>query len=191
MIRSLALSFVLFSIVACTGPQPEEIGPTISQNPPIRFAVVEVVLENEVSVSTEQEYFARRRNERLIERTEEFLNQRFEAAGGVGWARILINEATLDEIPQETTGGVQGTFTRESDRIIDAKLGVRVAIMDEFGVEQAFADARVERQRGVLQRTSVVTREAEVDRVIADLLKQLDDALTRAVDENLNQFRAS
>lgn len=189
MSRILPVLFTALLLAACAGRTPPERRHE-SARAPLLLTVEEVQFENRSAEPRDGTFIDRRRSRELAERARSFLQERLQAAGGPGVARVVVERAELVERKSEKTGGVLGVFVREPDRILDGTLAVRVSVEDWGGVERAFARAEVARRRPVLEYTDVASVDAEAERLIEDLLAQLDEALQKSVEENLAAFLA-
>ena len=185
--RARFLPFLLLLLSACSGtvrtPPPPE-----PPAQPIALAVGRVEIEARGRLPEAATFIDRRRSQELAEKAKGYLRRRVRAAGGPGYARLLLSEASLLERRRPTTGGISGWFLREADRVLEATLAARISIHDADGFERAFAEARVTRHRPVLEATSVVERDAIAGRLSRDLLLDLEAALRRAIEENLAPY---
>lgn len=188
--KSFLAVLVVLAATACTGPQIREPADVTSAKPPLVFALAERRVENESSPPAGGGFRDRRHSERLVEATTAFLEDRLEATGGLGWLEVTIEEARIIEEELEVEGGIRAVFVREPDRLLDAMIRVRIAVMGADGLEQSFAQAEVQRKRPILRNTSVITIDAEAERLIGDIVGQLDDVLTQAVRQHLNAHLA-
>lgn len=132
----------------------------------------------------------RRYSARLVDSTQNFLKSRIRAGGGDGWAMVTVTNATIVERALETTEGIKGLLIKEADAEFVADLAVRVAVMDGLGLERAFVEAKVGRTRQLSEDLDVLGRTAVAEDLIDDLLRQLDDQLTLAVDTELADYKS-
>lgn len=183
--KPLLALLVLVGLVACGTTEVRQPANVISTKPPMVFTVSEINFEEPIVPETGTGFRDRMRSERLADATLVFLEDRLQLAGGTGWLQVVIEQASMVEEEIETPTGVRATLTREPDRVLDAQLSVRVAVMGADGLEQAFTEAEVQRRRPVLRNSSVMARDAEAERLIGDLIGQLDDELTQAAQQFL------
>ncbi len=183
--KPLLALLMLAGLVACGTTEVRQPADVISTKPPLVFSVSEITFEEPLVPETGTGFRDRMRSERLADATLAFLTERLQIAGGSGWLQVVIEQARLVEEEIEAPTGVRATLTREPDRVLDALLSVRVAVMGADGLEQAFTEAEVQRRRPVLRNTSVMARDAEAERLIGDLISQLDDELTQAAQQFL------
>ncbi|MCB2053230.1 MAG: hypothetical protein KDE35_03180 [Geminicoccaceae bacterium] len=183
-------AFAALLLAGCTST--EEIVPAVTTSPraPLAMAVSEVEIEAAAAPVYEGDFKDKRRSERLVEATKEFLERRLLAAGGSGLLRATIVQAKLVERPRETKGGIAGVLTRESESTLDGEVGVRLTVIDGSGLEQVAAEVKIGRNRAVPPGLDVIEHDAFAEEFISDLLRQLDDKLTAAVDEDLASFKA-
>ena len=101
---------------------------------------------------------------------------------------MTIDEARVLEQALEVQGTAREAIARTPDRVLDALIRVRLAVMGADGLEESFVEAEVQRRRPILRNTSVMARDAEANRLIGDLLLQFDDELTAAVRQHLSAY---
>jgi hypothetical protein len=178
------------ALSACTPtPDPGPLNPAVG--PVIGLAVERLDVESPPAVAPVGGTFIdQRRSKELRAAGDAFLRSRLQAAGGSEWAKAVVEEASLVEASLPVAGGFLGTFKREPAYELRGALGARVAIVDGLGVETAFASARVERRRTVLERTSVMERDREAQVLTRSLLDDLSKSLQQSIDENLPGYRA-
>jgi hypothetical protein len=186
--KSLLAAFALLVLAACSGPQVREPVEVTSTKPPLVFAVAELSIENMSPMPAEIDFRERQWTERLGAATEQFLRGRLETTSGIGWLQVTIDQARLIEDALPVATGVRATLAREPDRVLDALVKVRLSVMGADGLEQSFVEAEVQRRRPILRNTSVMARDAEAERLIGDLMVQLDDELTQAARQHLNAY---
>lgn len=189
--RVLAFTPVmLVGLAACGGPDVSSFQPR-TELPPMMLTVGEVEVDAAYPPLAEANFIDERRTRRLAEVTAQQLRQRITASGGVGRARVTLDRASITErVLSDRSGGVTGFVTREPTYDMAGDLAVRITILDSAGIEQAVAKAGVGRSRTVRAGTSVIDRDAEAQRLMGDLLAQLDDALPKAMRDNLGGWIA-
>ena len=186
--KTLFAALVVLVLVACTGPELRQPIATTSAKPPLSFAVAELAVEDASSLPPATGFRDRMRSDWLVEATKEFLDERLLTGIGTGWLQVTIDEARVFEQELELAGTAREAIARTPDRVLDALVRVRIAVMGADGLEQSFVQAEVQRRRPILRNTSVMARDAEANRLIGDLLVQFDDELTAAVQQHLNAY---
>lgn len=184
-----AVMLALF-VAGCTGAADISEPVTTSTRAPIGLAVNELRIVSEAPEPPTGTFKDKRNSARLVDSTRDFLGNRVRAGGGEGWAQMTITQAEIIERPLATTAGLKGLLLQEADAEFDADLGVRIAVMDGQGLERAFVEAKVGRTRPLSESLDVLGRTAEAEILIGDLLRQLDDQLTQAVDAELGEFKS-
>jgi hypothetical protein len=184
---ALGLATVLL-IAACTGPEIREPVEVTSAKPPLIFTVAEAVITDTSQLPETATFRDRQWSERLSDATEAFLLDRLQTGSGQGWLQVTIEQASLVEADLPTASGIGAALRREPDRVLEAQLAVRIAVMGPDGLEQVYADTEVSRRRPILRNTSVMARDAEAQRLIGDFLEQFDDALTQNARQNLGAW---
>jgi hypothetical protein len=175
---------------ACTRT-PEQPPLRFDQVPPIRLAVASFTTEERME-PVAMGFIDRRRSDELINVTREYLSARIEAAGGFDQARGIIEEATIIERPVPVSGGLASRLKPLGPASeLQGALAVRVAIVDEFGIDKGYARARYELKRGVPATASVLERDRLAKLLAHDLVHAIDRALSQSITENLAGYGAS
>ena len=186
--NALAGACLLLPLAACTPSRPLRPAVTAPSREPFRFRVEAIDVTVSRDAGAADDFIDLGRGERLAIAATAFLSAYLDAAGGPGRGRATIETATMATLPLPTAGGVRGLLVREPDRLFKGTLKVRLSILDPSGQETAWTEAKVERTRPVLARTAALARDAEAEEVIDALLRQLDDALAKAIGENLGAY---
>ncbi len=179
----------LFLVLAACGPrEPAPTSPYASSSAPLQFTSAIAEFSDLSTLPEDATFIDRRRSEELATQAIALLERRLLPTGGVGVLRIEILEASVIEREREVQGGFRGFFTREAKGEIDTNLRVRVAVIDERGLEADFAEAHVQRIRPILEGTGAIGEEADAQNAINGLLGQLDMTIDKAVRENLQRY---
>lgn len=175
-------------LVACSGPELRQPVEVTSAKPPLAFDLAEIEIEDATAPPADAGFRDRMRSEWLVAATTTFLDDRLSTGSGAGWLQVTIDEARLLEQALEIEGTAREAIARTPDRVLDALIRVRLAVMGPDGLEQSFVEAEVQRRRPILRNTSVMARDAEANRLIGDLMLQFDDELTAAIRQHLNAY---
>lgn len=186
--KSLFSALVVLLLVACSGPELRQPIDAVSAKPPLAFTLAELAVEDTSTLPAEAGFRDRMRSEALVEATKTFLDDRLSTGSGTGWLQVTIDEARVLEQALEVQGTAREAIARTPDRVLDALIRVRLAVMGPDGLEQSFVEAEVQRRRPILRNTSVMARDAEANRLIGDLLLQFDDELTAAIQQHLSAY---
>lgn len=186
--KSLFSTLVVLVLVACSGPELRQPIEAVSVKPPLVFTLAELAVEDTSTLPAEAGFRDRMRSEALVEATKTFLDDRLSTGSGTGWLQVTIDEARVLEQALAVEGTAREAITRTPERVLDALIRVRLAVMGADGLEQSFVQAEVQRRRPILRNTSVMAVDAEANRLIGDLLVQFDDELTAAVQQHLSAY---
>ena len=186
--KSLFSTLVVLVLVACSGPELRQPIEAVSVKPPLVFTLAELAVEDTSTLPAEAGFRDRMRSEALVEATKTFLDDRLSTGSGAGWLQVTIDEARVLEQALAVEGTAREAITRTPERVLDALIRVRLAVMGADGLEQSFVQAEVQRRRPILRNTSVMAVDAEANRLIGDLLVQFDDELTAAVQQHLSAY---
>ncbi len=185
----LCALLLLWTLAACSSVPAEDPKPYRSSRPPLVLAVDQVEVANQSRVPFDTSFIDKRRSRELADTAAAFLRSRIQAGGGPGAARVVIERATLIERPRKKKeSGLAGLFVRESDRILEGDLAVRVSVVDPEGFERAFARAEVRRLKPVIEGSSVIQRDRLARQLMRDLMAQIDNALQEAIEQNLAAY---
>ena len=184
--RARGAAAALFaSLAACT--------PTNTTNPPafdaaaypaIHLAVESVEVASAAQYPAGMGFIARRRSEQLAQDAQAFLRARLVAAGGDEFARATVEEASLVEQARPTNEGSIASAT-ELDWEIVGVLALKVVIVDELGIEQSFANSRVEIKRNISEHTSVEAKETFAQQNMNYLIAASSTELQTSIKQNI------
>lgn len=177
-------------LAGCTRT-PEQPPLRFDQVPPLRLAVASFTTEERME-PVAMGFIDRRRSDQLINVTREYLSAKIEAAGGLDQGRGIVEEATIIERPLPTSGGLASRLNPLGPGLeMLGTLAVRVAVVDEFGIDKGFARARYELKRSIRAGASVIERDRLATVLAQDLVKAIDEGLTQSVAQNLGGYNAS
>lgn len=183
-LAALLLGLVgLLVLGACTTPPPEAAFPqiTFAHKAPIKLAVGEVVVERAYSSPG-----APPNVEHLFQvppgaAAERWARDRLVAAGTGGRARYVVKEASVVEVPLETSGGIKGLVTTEQSERYDARLAVEIELVAEGGRTEGTATARAERSISVPEDATLTEREQAWFRMVETMMTELDAQLEQTI----------
>lgn len=163
--------------------------PNYAAQPSVTLAVGNVQVVDQRPQPAQTNFIDERRGNELTDETKRWLAVRVRAGGGGGSAKAIIEQASVTErlIPDRSSG-VFAWMGNAPTYALDGNLAVRIVILDESGQERASASAHVGRTRSVGQRASVVERDNEARRLMADLIQDIEPNLKQAIAQNLGQF---
>lgn len=177
-------------LAACGGTSRAPL-PDLPAGPGLQLMVSELRIDDTYPPLPAANFIDERRTGELAQATRRLVQARLQPVGGVDPARASFTEVSLTErLHEERTGGAAGLITREPTYELEARVNVRISILDGAGNELAWARAGVGRSRLLRAGTSVLERDNAARSLIGDLMGQLDTALTQSVRENLATYLA-
>lgn len=115
--------------------------------------------------------------------TVRWAQDRLRPMGRTGFARVLIKDAKVIEVPLKTDKSFSGMFKEEQGTRYDASLDVAIQILDERHFPVADVIARATRSRTISEGASLNER----DRVLFDI----SDALIHDIDNQMDGLVSS
>jgi hypothetical protein len=119
----------------------------------------------------------------------QWASERLVAAGQSGVLRVHILDASIIEIPLQTSSGVEGMVTNEADRRYQGTLRVRLEYQPGYGTN-SFAEASSTRSIAVSKRSSVNDRNQQLYDLSAGLMGDVDRALQQFVRNSMTNALA-
>jgi hypothetical protein len=177
----------LLALAACAAPPPAPPPDPLAAIPGQQLAVAHVDVAEAYPPAEAGTFIDRRRTEELAELTRRYLAEKVTATGGNASAEVSILQVSVVEDRRDPASW-GATFANAPDATLRGLVEVKVAIVRPDGKEEAHATAKVERARSVRNLTSVVEREALAQELIRSLMLELDQALTRSVNQNLGGY---
>lgn len=114
--------------------------------------------------------------------------ERLQAVGTSGRARLLIQRASIVEVPLPLTSGVRGALTTEQAERYDGVLDATVEIFDAQGRSVAFARANAERRRSLAEGATLNQRERLWFEMTEGLLRDINGSLESSITRHLNEY---
>ena len=186
----LALALFCLFAVACTpapAPAPHFPEITFRTEPPFRITAetVEIVeayvpplrapnVEHESPVAPSI----------LLRRWAE---QRLEAAGGPGYVRATITDASIVETELATNQTVETSFQTEQAFRFNGRAAMRIQLVDATGAVRATVEGAAEQVRTLPENATLLERQEILFQMSEDLARALDKVL----GENLRQHFAA
>lgn len=122
------------------------------------------------------------------EATRALLEQRLQAVGGPDRLQAVILDASVEEEALETTPGLRGRLTRETEARLNGRLRVRVDRLDPAGTVVGSVSTAVERSRGIPEGAGYAERQRIAYELVRDLVDDLDAGLMANLRESFAQL---
>lgn len=189
-LRLAAVALVILALGACQQPPPRPTYPELTWTHLAPFqldvAEVEIVSEYEPTFRPPNvEHLAPAAPEEAARRWAE---DRLQAAGKEGRAKVIIREASIVEVPLELEEGVRGYVTTEQAERYDAVVEVEIEIRNPRGYRDGFVTARAERTRTVPEDITLNERERVWFELTDGLMKDFDAEMSKNIREHLGRF---
>lgn len=114
--------------------------------------------------------------------------QRLRPEGQQRVAKLVILEGSVVEVPLQKSGGIRGAFTTDQEYRFDAKLSVRLDILDDRAFRLGTATAEAVRSRSLPEKATLNQRDQLYYDLTADLVKDIDAVMEKQIAENLGRF---
>lgn len=181
--KTLALLAILLvgglSLATCelAPPRPEYPLFRYTEQPPLRFDVAEVVIEQAYKPSSEGSNVELLFPLRPDQAAAGWAGDRLVAAGSTRRLRFIVNDASVTETALQTKTGISGAVTIDQAERYDATLTIDVQVVENDGFVAGNATATVRRSVTLPEDASMNDREGT--------WYQLTKALTDDMDRQL------
>jgi hypothetical protein len=119
---------------------------------------------------------------------QQWARERFVPAGGVGHAVITVEDASVIEKRLPPQGGLKNLFTSQMVERYDARVVVKIEMMDERGYPKSYARATATATRSVSDRMTLNQRKEAWSALMEDLMNRLNEEVEKNIREYLSIF---
>ena len=154
-----------------------------SGQPPLRFAVDEVVVQSAYRPPGRPPFVEHTLVLSPEAAARALLEHRLQAVGGPGRLQAVIVDAAVEEQKLETESGVRGYFTTESAARLEARLKVRVDHLDAAGNVGGSVSTAATRTRALPEDIGYAERQRLAYELVRDLVADLDAGLVSNLRE--------
>ncbi|MGE5515350.1 MAG: hypothetical protein ACM31D_05960 [Bacteroidota bacterium] len=120
--------------------------------------------------------------------TVRWAQDRLRPVGRSGFARVVIKDAKVVEVPLKTDKGFTGMFKQEQEERYDASLDVAIQILDERHMPVADVVARATRTRTVPEGVSLNERDRVLYEISESLIRDIDTQMDGLIRSYLNRW---
>lgn len=120
--------------------------------------------------------------------TVRWAQDRLRPVGRSGFARVVIKDAKVVEVPLKTDKGFTGMFKQEQEERYDASLDVAIQILDERHMPVADVVARATRTRTVPEGVSLNERDRVLYEISESLIRDIDTQMDGLVRTYLSRW---
>lgn len=181
---------LLFLLAACTtGPKLAPKFPPLEflAKPPVRFDVAHIEIEDRYRPPLQAPNVEHLFPIPLAAAAQRWAEDRFQAVGRSGTARVLIEDASATLKPLPIDKGFTGLFKREQAEELDGQLLVRIEITGRASHASGFAEAKATGQRTIPENVSLNER----DRIYYEFTKELTEKLDQSMDQAIAKYLQS
>jgi hypothetical protein len=114
--------------------------------------------------------------------------ERLRPEGQQRVAKFTILEGSVIEVPLQKTGGIRGAFTTDQEFRFDAKLSVRLDILDDRAFRLGTATAEAVRSRSLPEKATLNQRDQLYYDLTADLMKDIEAVMEKQIGDNLGRW---
>jgi hypothetical protein len=179
---SLLVVLALLPLAACASREERFEPPPLiyDDRPRLDFVVGEVEIEQRYRPVGAAPFIDHAMPLAPAEAVRALLQARIQAIGDVGAIRAVIEDASMKEVPLETTGGLKGVFTKEPEFRLEGRVEVSLERLDEQGRVATKVGTAAARSTTIPEDVGFVERQ----RIAYELVKTLVDDLDRGLEEN-------
>ena len=120
--------------------------------------------------------------------TVRWAQERLRPMGRSGFARVVIKDAKVVEVPLKVDKSIGGLFKQEQSERYDAALDVAVEIRDERGMVVADVVARATRSKTVPEGASLNERDRVLHEVAESLVRDIDAQMDGLIRSYLSRW---
>jgi len=113
---------------------------------------------------------------------------RIKAGGVNGTARVVVERASVVEVPLKRTTGVRGAFTADQTERYDAILEIKVEVLGEDGKERASVSSTTRRSRSVGENITLNEREKVWFEMTEAMMNDLNASLEGQIREHMKPY---
>jgi hypothetical protein len=189
-IVTIAAAFGLALLAGCNNePPPEQFAEIAwAHYPPFKLdaARIEVVKEYQPTDAAPHV-------ETLVPRTpidaaDRWARDRLQPVGAAGWARFIITEASVVEVPLKVEQGLAYAFTTQQEKRYDAHIAVRLEIHNARGYTDGQVEANATNTHTLPQNATRRETEEVQYLVVQGAMLDLNRALELNIQQHLRQF---
>jgi hypothetical protein len=192
--RHLRMVVVVMAALAASACQNAK--PPVQKLPEISFANQRPIMLDVGQLEIVPEYISPGRSpniEHLMPMSPEgatvrWAQDRLKPMGKAGFARVVVKDAKVIEVPLKTDKGLTGVFKQEQETRYDATLDVVVEIHDARGMTVGDVTARAARSRTVPEGLSINERDRVLYEISEALIKDIDQQMTPLIKSYLARW---
>jgi len=181
--------FLTLTFTGCSNtPPPPEKFPELSWGnyAPIKLNVARIDVVKEYVPSDQAPHVETLPPRTLIDSTDRWARDRLQAVGASGFARFIITDASIVEVPLEVHSGLAYLFSNQQSKRYDAHVSVRLEIHNDRG----YIDGQVVAEASATRTASQKADERELNETWYLLVQAAMLDLNAELDRNIHQSLA-
>ena len=187
MVMALACALAL---AACEGKPPVQKLPDISfaDKRPFMLEVGQLEIVPEYVSPAKRPHIEHMMPVSPENATVRWAQDRLRPVGRTGYARVVIKDAKVVEVPLKTDKSFTGMFKQEQAERYDGSLDVAIQILDERHLPVADVVARATRTKTVPEGVSLNERDRVLYEITESLIRDIDAQMDGLVRTYLNRW---
>lgn len=191
MKKFFALALTALALASCQdAPAPSSpAGIGFGNKPPLRLNVAQINVAQSYQPPMKLPNVDHLMPTPPLMAVNQWVGQRFVAAGAQGTLEITIDDASVKETPLQKSDGFKGFFTDDQEARYDAHIKVTIRLYDgvnTIAVNEAAAE--VSRWRTINEKATVAQREAMFNSMLQEMMLQLDAEADARVRQYFGRF---
>lgn len=191
--RKATIAAVLLTVAAGLGscstpPAPQFPELTFTHLPQITLGVERIEIVDNFTPPSDSKHVENRMPVSPEQALKNWARDRLRANGVSGVAKFIITNASVVETDLARSKGLKGVFTTEQAERYDAAVNVEVRLEGVPRVNQAFAQASVERSQTLAEDASINVREEVWFALTEQVMKDFDPQMSASIRKHLADF---
>jgi len=188
-LRTVFAAVAVLALGACGSTPPPAVPVPQAAIPVIGIAGLGPVIEDRSVVSNVDPHVERLMPLNLNAAVHAWVGNRLRATGvGTNTLKVIIKDTSVIETVPPKQGGLQGLVSDQIDAEYVATVDVDVLMQDASGATLGHAQARLSHTRQILQRYSLEERNTAWHDLVADLVRDLDQSLSREIQTSFTPW---
>lgn len=188
--RVIAAFIGALALASCASPPPPQTFAEItwSHLPPFMFNVAKVDVVSQYKPAFKDpfvEHLFPTPPEKVVRR---WIQDRVRAGGPAGWAKVIINDASVKETELHHPRDFSSHFTVEQGEKYEASIDVTIEIYGPRGFREGFANARSVRTQTVPENATLNERERFWYDLTDGVMQDFNAEMEKNVDLYLKRF---
>ena len=185
-----ACFIVLLGLQACGSPQPYKSPQGLSYltAAQLRLRVGRLEIANQYTPAKRDPFVDHLFPMPPTLMVKQWIKERFVPAGGSGHALVTIEDASVVEKRLSPTSGFGSLFSPEPAERYEARVVVKIEIMDERGYPQSYVRTTAQASKTVTNQATLRQRQDAWTALMEELMNRLNEEMEKNIKEYLSVF---